>query len=74
MDAVQHPTFTVELFLRGSDDVRFRVLNEEGDLQATELENGNVFHSPTVFQLKAMLYHGGILQERGAEPHRSNDG
>jgi hypothetical protein len=26
--------------------------------------------SPTVFQLKAMLYHAGILTERGAEPHR----
>ena len=67
---VQHLTFTVELFLRGSDDVRSRVLDEEGDLQATELENGNVFYSTTDFQLKAMLYHSGILQERGAEPHR----
>jgi len=67
---VQHPTFTVELFLRGSDDVRSRVLDEEGDLHTAELRDGNVFHSPTVFQLKAMLYHSGIVQERGAEPHR----
>jgi hypothetical protein len=27
-----------------------------------------VYHSPTVFQLKAILYHAGILTERGAEP------
>jgi hypothetical protein len=67
---LQHPTFTVELFLRGSDAVRSRVLDEEGDLLTAELRDGNVFHSPTVFQLKAMLYHGGIVQERGAEPHR----
>jgi len=67
---LQHPTFTVELFLRGSDAVRSRVLDEEGDLHTAELRDGNVFHSPTVFQLKAMLYHGGIVQERGAEPHR----
>lgn len=67
---VQHPTFTVELFLRGDDDVRSRVLDEEGDLRAAALEDGNVYHSPTVFQLKAMLYHSGIVTERGAEPHR----
>jgi hypothetical protein len=67
---VQHPTFTVELFLRGSDAVRSRVLDQDGTLQTAQLEDGNVFHSPTVFQLKAMLYHSGILTDRGAEPHR----
>lgn len=66
----EHPTFTVELFLRGTEDVRSRALDEEGGLHVFELEDGNIFHSPTVFQLKAMLYHGGILTERGAEPHR----
>ena len=66
---VQHPTFTVELFLRGTDDVRSRVLDADGNLQVDELEDGNVFHSPTVFQLKAMLYHAGVLTDRGAEPH-----
>jgi len=67
---IDHPTFTVELFLRGTDDVRSRVLDEDGDLRVNELTDGNVFHSPTVFQLKAMLYHGGFLTERGAEPNR----
>lgn len=71
---VQHPTFTVELFLRGSDDVRSRVLDAEGRLQTTQLTDGDVYHSPTVFQLKAMLYHSGILTERGAEPHRLDPG
>lgn len=67
---VQHPTFTVELFLRGTKDVRGRVLDEDGKLQREELTDGNVYHSPTVFQLKAMLYHAGVLAERGVEPHR----
>ncbi|MFA9518270.1 hypothetical protein ACERIT_13820 [Halopenitus sp. H-Gu1] len=67
---VHHPTFTVELFLRGTDDVRSRVLDEEGDLRPGELEDGSVFHSPTVFQLKAILFHAGILTDRGVEPHR----
>ncbi len=65
----QHPTFTVELFLRGTDDVRARVLDAEGALRVDELRDGNVYHSPTVFQLKAMLYHAGVLTERGSEPN-----
>jgi len=67
---VHHPTFTVELFVRGTDDARSRVLDEDGELQPDALTDGNVYHSPTVFQLKAMLYHAGLLAERGAEPHR----
>jgi hypothetical protein len=66
----QHPTFTIELFVRGSEDARSRALSEDGELLSDELTDGNVFHSPTVFQLKAILYHAGILAERGAEPHR----
>jgi len=67
---VGHPTFAVELFVRGTDQARSRVLDAEGELRPAALEDGDVYHSPTVFQLKAMLYHAGILTERGAEPHR----
>ena len=65
-----HPTFTVELFVRGDEAVRSRVLSPEGELREEALEDGAVYHSPTVFQLKAMCYHAGILAERGAEPSR----
>ena len=63
-----HPTFTVELFLRGTDDVRQRLLSTEGDLRRDALTEGAVYHSPTVFQLKTMLYHAGIVTTTGAEP------
>jgi hypothetical protein len=63
-----HPSFTVELFVRGDEDVRGRVLDADGELQRAALADGDVYHSPTVFQLKAMLYHAGILTTRGAEP------
>jgi hypothetical protein len=67
---VQRPAFTVELFVRGTDRVRSHVLDTEGELRTGALTDGNVFHSPTVFQLKTMLFHAGILAERGTEPHR----
>lgn len=65
-----HPAFTVELFIRGTDDARRRVLDPDGALEEPALRDGSVYHSPTVFQLKAMLYHTGLLEERGAEPSR----
>jgi hypothetical protein len=67
---VQHPTFTVELFVRGTDGARSRVLDADGDLRNEALRDGEVYHSPTVFQLKAMLYHAGVLTDRGREPNR----
>jgi len=67
---IHHPTFTVELFVRGTEPARSRIFDGNGNLQLEQLEDGSVFHSPTVFQLKAMLYHTGFLAERGAEPHR----
>lgn len=63
-----HPSFAVELFIRGTDDARERVLGRDGELRTAPLTDGSVYHSPTVFQLKAMLFHAGILTERGAEP------
>jgi len=65
-----HPAFTVELFLRGDEGVRSRALTDDGDLRSEALADGNAYHSPTVFQLKAMLFHAGIVTERGSEPHR----
>jgi hypothetical protein len=64
----RRPTFTIELFIRGYKAVREQVLTADGQLRAGTLGGGEVFHSPTVFQLKAMLYHAGILTHRGAEP------
>jgi hypothetical protein len=67
---LQHPAFTIELFCRGTDAARGRVLTGDGELRPEALEHGDVYHAPTVFQLKAILYHAGILTERGAEPNR----
>ncbi len=68
--SVSHPTFTVELFVRGTEQARSRVLTADGEIRNVALSDGDVYHAPTVFQLKAMLYHVGLLTERGAEPNR----
>jgi hypothetical protein len=65
-----HPTFTVELFIRGTDDARSKVLTEDGALRVDQLDDGNRYHAPTVFQLKTMLFHAGILTESGDEPSK----
>jgi len=64
------PVVPVELFIRGDRNARKRVLTLDGDLRTETLHDGNVYHSSTIFQLKAMLYHVGILNERGTEAHR----
>lgn len=66
----RHPAFAVELFVRGTDDARERVFADENTLDRDVLADGTIYHSATTFQLKALLYHVGILAERGAEPHR----
>ena len=63
-----HPTFTVELFIKGTDDARSEELTGDGDLRVDQLDDGNRYHAPTVYQLKAMLFHAGILTKKGEEP------
>jgi len=65
-----HPSFAVELFLQGDAGVRERVMSEAGEaVRRAALGDGGVYHSPTVFQLKTMLYPAGIVTERGKEPN-----
>lgn len=66
----QRPSFAVELFVRNDEAARERVFRDDDSLDGDALTDGDVYHSCTVFQLKAILYHAGILTERGAEPHR----
>jgi len=61
-----HPSLTVELFVRGDDDVRSRVLDTEGELQTPPLSEGSTYHSPTVFQFNAdALSRGDYNLSRG---------
>ncbi|WP_439026992.1 hypothetical protein [Haloarchaeobius sp. DT45] len=64
----RHPSFAVELFVSSRDEARSRVFRDDGRLDGQALSDGSVYQSGTTFQLKAMLYHAGIVTERGAEP------
>ena len=67
------PAFAVELFVRGTDEARRRVLDDGGDLREAALSDPSVYHSPTLFQYKTMLYHAGLFATRGTEPSRIDD-
>jgi len=58
------------LFIRGTDSARSDVLTDDGELRQAVLDIGDHYHTPTVFQLKTMLYHAGFLTESGTEPHK----
>jgi hypothetical protein len=66
----RHPSFAVELFVSSRDEKRERVFISEDELNPDVLENGEVYQPSTTFQLKAMMFHAGILTETGAEPSR----
>lgn len=65
--AEERPDFALDLFVSTAD--RSRVL-DGADGQAVDLDafdDGTVYSTHTTFQYKAMLYHAGILTERGTD-------
>lgn len=44
------------------------MLTGDGELRRSKPADGNIYHLPTVFQLKAIYYHTGIMTERSTEP------
>jgi hypothetical protein len=63
-----HPSFAVELFVSNKEEKRERVFLDDDTLDAEALEDGSMYQPSTTFQLKAMMYHTGILTDTGAEP------
>lgn len=63
-----HPSFAVELFISNKEEKRGRVFQDDDTLDAKALESGSVYQPSTTFQLKAMMYHTGILTDTGKEP------
>jgi len=65
-----HPTFTVELFLRGTDDVRSRRSTLTVNCRSANSATATCTTHRLSSELKAMLYHAGVLTERGSEPNK----
>jgi hypothetical protein len=61
--ARNRPDFALDLFVAGKN--RGKVLESNGDLNLDAFDQGEVYSTHTTFQYKAMLYHTGILTERG---------
>ena len=52
------------------DEKRERVFTVNDELDPDVLENGEVYQPSTTFQLKAMMFHVGILTDKGREPSK----
>ncbi|WP_415380489.1 hypothetical protein [Halosimplex sp. TS25] len=65
--AAERPNFTLDLFISTRSEYRDRVLSDkDGEvIDTSALTEGEVYSTHTTFQYKAMLYHAGILTERG---------
>ncbi len=65
-----HPSFAVELFISNRDTKREQAFQDDDSLDPEALKDGRLYQPSTTFQLKALMYHAGIVTETGAEPSR----
>jgi hypothetical protein len=65
--ATEHPNFALDLFISTRSEDREQVLSDVDDeiIGTSGLTCGDVYSTHTTFQYKAMLYHVGLLTERG---------
>jgi len=65
--ASEHPNFALDLFVSTRSEDRERVLSDSDDevVDSSAFDIGQVYSTHTTFQYKAMLYHVGLLTERG---------
>jgi len=65
--ATDNPNFALDLFVSTRSEDRERVLSDSHDevVDLSAFALGRIYSTHTTFQYKAMLYHVGILTERG---------
>jgi hypothetical protein len=63
--AKKRTNFALDLFV--STKNRESVTDESGDIDLSAFDDGKVYSTHTTFQYKAMLYHVGILAQRGED-------
>lgn len=65
--AAEHPNFALDLFVSTQSEARGRVLSEDHDtiINRSAFDSAEIYSTHTTFQYKAMLYHVGLLTERG---------
>jgi len=65
--AADHPNFALDLFVSTRSEDRERVLDEADTtlIDRSAFDDGQIYSTHTTFQYKAMLYHVGLLTERG---------
>lgn len=62
----EDPAFAVQLLIRDSNHIRNQ-LDDLGTFNHDLLQNANAYRGAGVYQFKNVLYHLGVLTERGAD-------
>lgn len=62
------PDFTIELFIRDTQRARDRI--SMPDIRPSALQETDSYRASTTYQLKNLLYHLGVLTERGADTNK----
>lgn len=62
------PDFTIEVFIRDTQRARDRVAMP--DIRQTALHETSTYRASTTYQLKNLLYHLGVLTQRGADTNK----
>jgi len=65
--ATENPNFALDLFVSTKSEDRERILSDTDDevVDCSAFAVGQVYSTHTMFQYKAMLYHVGLVTERG---------
>jgi hypothetical protein len=65
--ATEHPHFALDLFVSTRSEDRQQVLSDNDDeiVDHAAFDSGQIYSTHTTFQYKAMLYHVGLLTDRG---------
>jgi len=67
--AAEHPNFALDLFVSMQSEDRERVLHESGEsiINESAFDMPEIYSTHTIYQYKAMLFHVGLLTERGTD-------
>jgi len=66
----EHSSLSIELFIK--EKKREEIFDEKDNLKFEKLKDPKIYQTHTTFQFKTMLYHAGIIENRGYDINKFN--